>query len=199
MTNNPEKKNKLKLIASVLILISVFGIIVYNFTIIGFQSLYPRRYSKIVEEVSAEYDLDEVFLYAVIKTESNFKTDAVSDVGAMGLTQIMPDTFKWLKSKTGEDLPQASLFEPETSIKYGGYLLSYLLEEFDNPKTALAAYHAGINRVNEWLQDPEYSKDGETLYYIPYESTAHYTDKVLKNVNIYINLYNYTEEMNYEY
>ncbi len=196
---NHKNKSKIKLTALLLILTVVFGIIVYNFILITAQTLYPRKYSALVESVSAEYNLDEVFLYAVIKTESSFNKDAVSDVGAKGLTQIMPDTFKWLKSKTGESLPENALFQPETSIKYGGFLLSYLLEEFENPKTALAAYHAGITRVNEWLENPEYSKDGETLYNIPYESTALYTEKVLKNVKAYIKIYNYTEEMKYEY
>ncbi len=194
-----HKKNKIKLTALLLILAIVFGIILYDFVLIGVQTLYPRKYSEIVESVSQEYNLDEVFLYAVIKTESSFNKDAVSDVGAMGLTQIMPDTFKWLQTKTGESLPDDALFEPEISIKYGGYLLSYLLEEFKDPKVALAAYHAGITRVNEWLENPEYSKDGKTLYNIPYDSTSGYTEKVLKNVKIYTDLYKYTEDMNYEY
>ncbi len=196
---NPKSRNKLKLIALLLILTVVFGIIVYNFGLICAQTLFPRKYSAIVESVCEEYSIDEAFLYAVIKTESNFDENAVSDVGAMGLTQIMPDTFKWLKSKTGETLPENSLFEPETSIKYGGYLLSYLLDEFEDPKTALAAYHAGINRVKGWLENSEYSEDGKTLYYIPYESTDLYTEKVLRNTNIYLELYDFTEETDYEY
>ncbi len=196
---NSLNKSKIKLISLLLILTLVFGIILYNFSLITVQTFYPRKYSEIVENVAQEYNLDEPFLYGVIKAESGFNKDAVSEVGAMGLTQIMPDTFKWLKSKTGENLPEESLFEPKVSIKYGGFFLEYLLEEFGNPATAVAAYHAGLNKVKEWLENPEYSEDGETLYNIPYESTSQYVKAVLKNTNIYIDLYNYTEELNYEY
>ena len=53
----------------------------------------------------------------------------------------------------------------------------------------MAAYHAGINRVDGWLKNPEYSKDGKTLDKIPSRATAHYVNKVTKAVNIYGNLY----------
>lgn len=188
-----RRHNKIKLTSFLLILTVVLGIIIYNTVHLALQTVYPRKYSALVEKYSAEYNLDEAFVYAVIETESGFNKDAVSNVGARGLMQIMPDTFKWLKSKTGEKLPDDALFEPEVSIRYGCFLLRYLLDEFENEKTALAAYHAGVGRVKKWLKDPEYSDDGKTVARIPYETTKNYTDKVMKTYHRYIKLYDLTE------
>lgn len=188
-----RRHNKIKLTSFLLILTVVLGIIIYNTVHLALQTVYPLKYSELVEKYSAEYNLDEAFVYAVIETESGFNKDAVSNVGARGLMQIMPDTFKWLKSKTGEKLPDDALFEPEVSIRYGCFLLRYLLDEFENEKTALAAYHAGVGRVKKWLKDPEYSDDGKTVARIPYETTKNYTDKVMKTYHRYIKLYDLTE------
>ena len=63
------------------------------------------------------------------------------------------------------------------------------MDEFHNIETAIAAYHAGIGRVSEWLRDPRYSSDGVTLDVIPFKDTAHYVNKVKRAVQIYENLY----------
>ena len=197
--NKKRNKNKIKLTSLVLILSLILVIIIYNSFLLVLQTVYPRRYSSLVEQYAQEYQINEAFLYAVIETESGFNKDAVSNVGAKGLTQIMPDTFKWLQSKTGEEYEEDDLFEPEISIKYGAFLLRYLLDEFDDPKTALAAYHAGIGRVNGWLHNPEYSTDGEKVSKIPFEDTDAYATKVLKTYEWYVKLYDLPEDMKYEY
>ena len=147
--------------------------------------LYPIRYEQYVEKYSQEYNVPENLIYAVIRTESSFKSDAVSNVGAVGLTQIMPDAFEWINNKLGEDKAFESLYNEETSIRYGAFLLGYLLDEFENPEAALAAYHAGRGNVNKWLNDKAYSKDGIHLDTIPISDTAHYVRKVMRSVNIY--------------
>ena len=50
--------------------------------------IYPLEYQTYVERYSAEYGVDKYLVYAVIKTESGFDPDAVSNVGARGLMQI---------------------------------------------------------------------------------------------------------------
>ena len=67
--------------------------------------LYPRRFSAQVETYAAEYDLDPLLIYTFIRTESSFKPDAVSSVGARGLMQMTSDTFEWIKSKLAPDEP----------------------------------------------------------------------------------------------
>lgn len=181
--------NKLKLISLLLILFVILGIIIVNMGRLVVETIYPRQYDELVEENASAFDIDEALLYAVIKTESGFDKDAVSSVGAKGLTQITPDTFIWLQTKTGEDYEEDALFEPEISVYYGAYFLNMLLDEFDNIETALAAYHAGRGIVNEWLEDPELSLDGVVLEKIPYEDTAGYVKKVMKNIERYEKIY----------
>lgn len=188
---NERTKNKIKLALLVLLLLIVSVIIIYNAVSLVLQTVYPRSYSEEISRNAEIYDLDEALLYALIETESGFDKNAVSSVGAKGLTQITPETFRWLQTKTGENYEDDALFEPEVSIKYGAFFLRYLLDEFGDTKTALAAYHAGRGRVNEWLNDPRYSSDGEKLDIIPYNDTEFYSEKVLKVRDRYLKIYDY--------
>lgn len=144
------------------------------------KALRPNQYDAYVQQYSKEYNLDENLVYAVIKAESNFNPDAESRVGAMGLMQIMPETFEWLQNYADGyvQYDTLSLFEPEINIKYGCIFLQFLLERYSSESTAVAAYNAGFGAVDRWLLDSEYSTDGETLYYIPYPETSAYVEKV---------------------
>ena len=183
--------NKFKLLSLLLILSVIFIIIIVNAVKLGVQTVYPRQYVDLVEDNAEEFEIDTALLYALIKTESGFDKNAVSSVGAKGLTQITPDTFSWLQTKTGEEYEEDKLFEPEISVYYGAYFLDMLLEEFNNTETALAAYHAGRGKVNEWLADPRISPDGETLENIPYEDTEKYVERVMKNTEKYKEIYDF--------
>ena len=184
-------ENKIKLVLLVLLLLTVSVIIIYNAVSLVLQTVYPRSYSEEISRNAEIYDLDEALLYALIETESGFDKNAVSSVGAKGLTQITPETFQWLQTKTGESYEDDALFDPEVSVKYGAFFLRYLLDEFGDTKTALAAYHAGRGRVNEWLSDPRYSSDGKKLDVIPYNDTDFYAEKVLKVRDRYLKIYDY--------
>lgn len=186
-----NRKNKLKLSFYLLLTTAILVIIIYSVVSLGLGVLYPKQYSRYVTETCEALDLEEPLLYAVINTESSFDKDAVSAVGAKGLTQITDETFLWLQTKTNEERPVDDLFLPEVSIYYGGYFLDLLLDEFGNTEVALAAYHAGRGRVNEWLADPRYSKDGKTLDDIPFADTKLYVEKVMKNYERYIKIYDF--------
>lgn len=182
-------KGKIK--ATILILLSA-AVLFGAFCVTGksiMKLLYPMKYTEYVEKYSAEFGIDKNLLYAVIKTESSFNPEAVSHADAVGLTQITPETFDWLQMKLGEEDGNLTLTDPETSVKYGAFFLSYLLDEFGSTDTALAAYHAGRGRVNDWLEDESISPDGKTLGNIPIAETAHYVKKVNSALNIYNNLY----------
>ncbi|MCI5752213.1 MAG: lytic transglycosylase domain-containing protein [Oscillospiraceae bacterium] len=155
--------------------------------------VYPEKYSHFVEKYSAENGLDKYFVYAVIKTESNFDPQAVSEAGAVGLMQIMEDAFDWVQYRMGEECAgeeYSDLYDPETNIKYGTYLLRLLYEEYGSEETAAAAYHTGRGNVNSWLDDKSISSDGKTLENIPSSVTEHYVHKVMTAYEGYNNLYN---------
>ena len=154
------------------------------------RQTHPIKYEEYVERYSQEFGVDKFFVYAVIKTESGFRPDARSNVGARGLMQIMEQTFDWLKFKQGDEREAYSdMYDPETNIRYGCYLLGYLVDEFGSEETAAAAYHAGRGQVNEWLADSSISADGVHLDKIPIRDTAHYVSKVEKAKAVYLSLY----------
>ena len=131
-----------------------------------------------VSTASAEFEIPVAMILAVIRAESDFHTDARSRAGAMGLMQLMPDTFSWLCAELGEAHTAHEITDPETNIRFGTYYLSYLYEKFGSWRVALAAYNAGEGRVAEWLNDPSLSS-GNTLRRIPYPETAAYVEKAL--------------------
>ena len=125
----------------------------------------------------------------VSKLESDFDPEAESPVGALGLMQMMPETFDWMQTHIGGEYDASALLDPEISIKYGCALLRVLLNEYDNLATAVCAYNAGMGNVTSWLSDPAYSEDGVTLKEIPFEETRLYVQKVLQYKETYEKLY----------
>ena len=153
---------------------------------------HPNDHLQYVRQYAYEYNIPESVIFAVIKVESDFDTQAESVAGARGLMQMLPSTFEWLTSDEhlGEHLHKDELFDAEVSIRYGTYYLNYLYEKFDrNMDTALAAYNAGEGNVAKWLEDAEYSDGNGNLTSIPFKETDNYVKKVNKEREIYKKLY----------
>ena len=179
-----------KIFRPILILIVttiVLGAALYG----GCRVRYPKKYTEEIATLSREFGVEETLIYAVVCCESGFHPDAVSAAGAKGLMQLTPDAFAWTQSKLDGAVTyeESALFDPEINLRYGVYLLKLHLEEFGSPEVALAAYHAGRSRVNEWLTDSSLSPDGENLSEIPYADTASYVRGVMKTERIYRILY----------
>lgn len=161
---------------------------VYN---IFMRAAYPDKYREYVTTFSQRSNIEPSLVFAVIKTESSFNPNAVSNIGAIGLMQVTPPTFEWMmrKSKETNNYTSSDLYTPEVNIRYGTAILSELKREFGDERVALAAYHAGRSNVMKWLKDKNCSADGKTLYYIPFPSTRAYIAKVEKIKVIYEKLY----------
>ncbi|NLT57523.1 MAG: lytic transglycosylase domain-containing protein [Clostridiales bacterium] len=155
------------------------------------RGLFPLRYRDLVESEAARNGLRPELLCGLIMTESSFNASAVSPAGAMGLTQLTPDTFYWLLFKAGDrtEYAPSALLEPALNLRFGAYNLTLLLDEFGQLPTALAAYNAGRTRVRGWLADEAYSRDGQTLYNIPYPETDRYVKRVRAYAAVYKLLY----------
>jgi soluble lytic murein transglycosylase-like protein len=111
-------------------------------------------YDDIIKAASDRYKIPQELIKAVIKQESNFKEDAVSNKGAVGMMQLMPQTSDVL----GVEDP----FDAEQNIFGGTQYLRHLIDLYGgNLNKALAAYNAGPNRV-----DSEIPNIPETLVFI---------------------------------
>lgn len=156
-----------------------------------YSLLYPQEYAQQVRHASIEFGVEEPLIYAVIRTESGFRPEVESSVGASGLMQLMPSTFDWLQENLNGEVTYSadSLADPDINIRYGTYLLSILLKKYEVRDTAIAAYNAGTSTVDGWLQDKSLSPDGKTLTTIPYEETSAYVRKVSEAYEMYKKLY----------
>ncbi len=187
-------KSKPKRILLILILVIVLaGLTVSAFVFSDFldHRKYPLKYEDYITTYSQQYNMDPYLVSAVVCVESGYDPAATSNKGALGLMQIMPDTGRWLYERMGiEGFDPAELKKPEINIKLGCYYLNYLGKRYNGDQTDfLAAYNAGMGRVDQWLDDPAYSKDGKTLSNIPYRQAAEYVKKVAQAYEKYKKLY----------
>jgi soluble lytic murein transglycosylase len=155
--------------------------------------LYPVDHLDAVLRWSAEYDMDPLLVYAVMREESWFDADAVSWAGAQGLLQIMPSTGRDLARRVG--LPQfdhADLFRPEINIRLGTFYLHELSTELDRePALVLSAYNAGKKNALRWKNASSSGGFDVDKYVaaITYRETFNYVQKVTRTWEIYRHLY----------
>lgn len=190
-TDKAIRRKKRKNPLPAILLVILLGVGIYKAPDLCRDYIYPHKYSEYVDRYSAKYHMDKNFVYAVIKTESNFDPSAESDVGARGLMQLMEDAYDWVgyRMEDGREISYDHMFVPEYNIEYGTYLLMLLYDEYGDFETTLAAYHSGRGNVNKWLENSEYSSDGKTLDNIPSAATKHYVEKVMSAYSAYNNLY----------
>lgn len=101
-----------------------------------------------VYEEAKDYEIDYRLVLAVMKVESNFKSNAISKKGARGLLQIKPSLAKHVSKETGVAIKSPKcLEEPEKNIRIGVSHLSWLMSKFENINTALHAYNVGWGRI----------------------------------------------------
>ena len=152
---------------------------------------YPVAYTELIAKYAKEYELDPYLVQSIIRCESSNDPTVVSDAGAIGLMQIMPDTATWIAHKLDLDAvyTQDMLKDPETNIEFGCWYLHFVSGRFHgNVKQMIAAYNAGHGSVEDWLNDPRFSLNGE-LTTIPFEQTARYYEKVTAAYENYTTLY----------
>ncbi|MFO7560467.1 MAG: lytic transglycosylase domain-containing protein [Desulfobacterales bacterium] len=125
-----------------------------------------RKFEPIINQVAGRYGVDPDLVRAVIMAESSYNPLAVSNKGAMGLMQLMPNT---ARAMGVEDC-----FNPEHNIDGGVRYLKKLLNRYNGDiELALAAYNAGSRKVMEYQGVP------------PFKTTRLY----IKKVNDYFQFY----------
>jgi len=178
-----HRKEKLWKIKKWLIILVILILLLAYVT---FDRYYPIRYIDIINECAEEYGFTQEFIFSVIHAESKFNEEAVSKKDACGLMQITESTAYWLAKETNiENFNYNQIFDPEINIRLGCYYLYKLEKQFNDMDVALSAYNAGSGNVENWLKNPEYSDDGKTLKYIPFQETRDYVKRVSDNQKIY--------------
>ena len=153
------------------------------------SAAYPVKYKTVICQNAKEVGLAPSLVFAIARTESNFRANAQSLRGAVGIMQLMPETAQFTAKRYGVSF--SSLTNPETNVKLACLYLVYLKGRFADETTLLCAYNAGEGTVRKWLSDPTCSPNGITLNRIPYPETERYVLRVKKFQNKYKKLYHF--------
>ena len=112
-------------------------------------------YSDLISKYASIYGVDPKWVTNLIYQESMFNPLAISEAGAQGLGQLMPNTAKSLGVKDP--------FNPEQNIHGSTKYLSQLYRRFKDKKLATAAYNAGPGNVEKYKGIPPFA---ETQNYV---------------------------------
>ena len=133
---------------------------------LAFQDVFASRASlssgsadldAIFEAAGQKYNVPPNLLKAIAKVESNFRPNATSPKGAMGIMQLMPGTAR--------GLGVTDAYDPEQNIMGGAKYIRQQLDKFGGDvRLALAAYNAGPGAVVKYDGIPPYK---ETQNYVP--------------------------------
>lgn len=106
----------------------------------------PADLAASIEEIALSEGIDVKLAFELVRVESRFYQRAVSPVGALGYTQLMPATARLLQPGITRD----QIFDRETNLRLGFRFLKSLIVKYDgDTKLALLAYNRGPNRVDE--------------------------------------------------
>ena len=152
-----------------------------------FSMRYLAPYRDVMKGYVSQQQLDEAWVYGLIRQESRFIADVKSSAGAAGLMQLMPATARWVAQKVGlkDFRGGAQTVNVETNLNLGTWYLKHVLDTLDNhPVLASAAYNAGPGRARAWRADEPMDA---AIYAesIPFNETRDYVKKVMSNANYY--------------
>jgi soluble lytic murein transglycosylase len=151
-----------------------------------FSMRYPAPYRDVMKGYVSQQQLDEAWVYGLIRQESRFIADIKSSAGAVGLMQLMPATARWVAQKVGlKDYRRPQTANVDTNLNLGTWYLKHVLDTLDNhPVLASAAYNAGPGRARAWRAE----EPMEAAIYaesIPFNETREYVKKVMSNASYY--------------
>ena len=153
--------------------------------------VFPFEYRAEIYREAEARELDAYLVAAVIREESRFRVSAETEKGAVGLSQLMPETAIWVAEEmdlTGFSLDR--LYEPEINIAIGCWYLSHLVGVFDGSvPVALAAYNGGRGRVQKWMQQDIWDGSADKLNDIPTQETREFVKRVLLSYRYYRFIY----------
>ncbi|MDD2377140.1 MAG: lytic transglycosylase domain-containing protein [Clostridia bacterium] len=154
--------------------------------------IYKATYLEYIEKNCAGSSIDPYLVLSIIKVESGFNSNAISNKEAKGLMQIKDTTYNDVADIFTNIDDKINLYDPETNLKIGIAYFKRLVNKYDgNYYIALLAYNAGMGNVNNWINTGIIPKNLD--YYvvpnIPFNETKNYLKKVMTTYKTYKFLY----------
>jgi len=155
-----------------------------------FTLRFPTPYRDVVSSYARALDLEEAWVYGLVRQESRFVVDARSSAGAQGLMQLMPSTARQVARRLRlPGFQRHHVISVDTNINLGTYYMRQLLDDLDNQIVlASAGYNAGLRRARGWRAE----RPLEGAVYvesIPFTETRDYVRKVMSNTMYYSRLF----------
>lgn len=131
------------------------------------KAINENIYDAFFDEYGKMYGVEPHLLKAQVKAESAFNPKAKSPVGAKGLAQFMPAT--WKEWGGGTDI-----LDPESNIKAQARYMSWLLQVYKgNFKLALSAYNWGCGNLNKLIHRLDTKDYAGLMLHLPKETSAY--------------------------
>lgn len=178
----------MKIFAKVLIFLLIVLIIMVG---IVYASVYftlnrnHEQFIPLIEKYSKEVGLDEELVAAIIKVESGFNPKAKSNMDAVGLMQLLPDTAKWMAEKLEIEFSEEDLLDPEKNIRLGTNYFKYLFDMYKSEDLAILAYNGGLGNVNKWLENGTINNSQSSYENVPIYETKTYLRRIKDNRDLY--------------
>jgi soluble lytic murein transglycosylase len=155
------------------------------------EALFPRAYWSDLKRSSAANGLDPYLVASLIRQESEFNPNAVSRANAVGLMQLLPKTGKAVaRQEKMKRYTASQLYTPAVNLQLGTRYFRGMVDKFGGSfEYALAAYNAGSDRVDDWLNQGKYRDPQEFVESIPFTETREYVQAILRNASVYKQLY----------
>lgn len=177
----PQPHSNLRTFIVLFLMFSAFIAVPFVMPHVSNAFLYPVSHLGDVQASSERHGIDPYLVCAIIRSESGWDDGAVSEVGAVGLMQVMPETAQTMVNfglVDAERFPVDDLANPAVNIEYGCAYLGYLAGEFETLEQVIAAYNAGAGPVRIWMADAEAAGVGFADA-IAYAETRAYVAQVL--------------------
>lgn len=152
--------------------------------------IYPVDYVSQLDAEAKANNLDPLFLAALVRQESFWDPAAGSGAGALGLTQVIPETGRGIaRALDVRGFVPADLFLPAVSLRFGAYYLAGQVKRFGEPWAALSAYNAGPGNAVRWQEATGRGGAADFVEQVDFEETAHYVAAVLEHYAHYVRAY----------
>jgi soluble lytic murein transglycosylase-like protein len=126
----------------------------------------PNTLATRIYKAASDEDISPDIAFGLVRAESSFRARVVSPAGAVGLTQVLPSTGRWIAPGT----TRRDLMDPETNLRVGFRYLRYLYEKYDGDEAlALTAYNRGPGTVDRHLRQGRNPDNG----YVEMVRTGH--------------------------
>jgi soluble lytic murein transglycosylase len=154
------------------------------------EALFPKPYWMELKKFSEDNALDPYLVASLIRQESEFNPNALSNKNAVGLMQLLPKVGKGVaKQERLKHFNASQLFMPAINLQLGTRYFRSMVDKFGAFEYALAAYNAGSDRVQDWMGQGKYRDTEEFVESIPFTETREYVQAIMRNANVYRKLY----------